>query len=72
SALGPGLHILILALYTIAGYRHLGLALELFLWTVAAGGTLYAAAAVLRLRRAAVRETGTSSGESEGRSGTLE
>jgi len=56
SALGPGVQILILDLYTIAGYRHLGLALELFLWTVAVGGTLYAAAAILRLRRAASRE----------------
>ncbi|MGD2215700.1 MAG: CDP-alcohol phosphatidyltransferase family protein, partial [Gemmatimonadales bacterium] len=35
SALGPGMQILILDLYTIAGYRHLGLALELFLWTIA-------------------------------------
>jgi phosphatidylglycerophosphate synthase len=55
SALGPGLQILILNLYTVAGYRHLSLALELFLWTVAAGGTLYAAAILLRLRRAAGR-----------------
>ncbi|UCC84866.1 MAG: CDP-alcohol phosphatidyltransferase family protein [Gemmatimonadota bacterium] len=57
SALGPGMQILILDLYTIAGYRHLGLALELFLWTVALGGTLYAAAVIFRLRRAAVRES---------------
>jgi phosphatidylglycerophosphate synthase len=56
SALGPGMQILILDLYTIAGYRHLGLALELFLWTIALGGTLYAAAVMLRLRRAARRE----------------
>lgn len=55
SALGPGLQILILNLYTVAGYRHLSLALELFLWTVAVGGTLYAAAIFLRLRRAARR-----------------
>jgi len=57
SALGPGMQILILDLYTIAGYRHLGLALELFLWTIALGGTLYAAAVILVLRRAATRES---------------
>ncbi|MGD2154335.1 MAG: CDP-alcohol phosphatidyltransferase family protein [Gemmatimonadales bacterium] len=56
SGLGPGMQILILDLYTIAGYRHLGLALELFLWTIALGGTLYAVAVVLRLRRAASRQ----------------
>jgi phosphatidylglycerophosphate synthase len=55
SVLGPGLQILILDLYTIAGYRNLALMLELFLWTVALGGTLYAAAIVLSLRRAAAR-----------------
>jgi hypothetical protein len=59
SALGPGMQILILDLYTIAGYRHLGLALELFLWTIALGGTLYAAAVIFRLRRAAVGESRT-------------
>lgn len=58
SALGPGLQILILNLYTLAGYRRLELALELFLWTVALGGTLYAAAVVLRLRRGAGRLAG--------------
>jgi phosphatidylglycerophosphate synthase len=57
SALGPGMQILILDLYTIAGYRHLGLALELFIWTVALGGTLYAAAVILRLRRVAKKES---------------
>ncbi|MGD8866641.1 MAG: CDP-alcohol phosphatidyltransferase family protein [Gemmatimonadales bacterium] len=51
SALGPGLSILVLDLYTVAGYRHLVLALELYLWTVLAGGTLYATAIVGRLRR---------------------
>lgn len=56
SALGPGLQILVLDLYTIGGFRRLDLMLELFLWTVAAGGTLYAAAIILGLRRAAVRE----------------
>jgi phosphatidylglycerophosphate synthase len=55
SALGPGLAILVLDVYTLAGYRHLSLALELYLWTVLAGGTLYAAAIIVRLRRVAVR-----------------
>lgn len=55
SALGPGLSILILDLYTVAGYRHLVLALELYLWTVLAGGTLYATAIMLRLRRVTSR-----------------
>lgn len=55
SALGPGLSILILDLYTVAGYRHLVLALELYLWTVLAGGTLYAMAIMVRLRRVASR-----------------
>ena len=55
SALGPGLQILILNLYTLAGRTELALALELFLWTIAAGGTFYAGALLLRLRRAAAR-----------------
>ncbi len=55
SALGPGLQIFILNLYTLAGYRRLEFGLELFLWTVALGGTLYAAAVILRLRRGAAR-----------------
>ncbi len=55
SALGPGLTILILDLYTLAGYRQLTLALELYLWTVALAGTLYAGAIFVRLRRAAER-----------------
>jgi phosphatidylglycerophosphate synthase len=55
SALGPGLGILILDLYTVAGYRHLALALELYLWTILAGGTLYATAIIVRLRLAASR-----------------
>ena len=58
SALGPGLTILILDLYTVAGIRHLAFALELFLWTVALGGTLYAASIFFRLRRAATRLAG--------------
>lgn len=55
SALGPGLQILVLNLYTLAGRAALDLALELFLWTVALGGTLWAAAILAYLRRAAVR-----------------
>ena len=55
SALGPGLAILILDVYTVVGFRHLTLALELYLWTIVAGGTLYAAAIFLRLRKTAVR-----------------
>ena len=55
SALGPGLQMFILNLYTLAGYRRLEFGLELFLWTVALGGTLYAAAVILRLRRGAAR-----------------
>ncbi len=53
SALGPGLAILVLDVYTVAGFRHLNLALELYLWTIFAGGTLYVAAILFRLRRAA-------------------
>lgn len=53
SALGPGMAILVLDLYTAAGVRHLALALELYLWTVLAGGTLYTAAIIVRLRNAA-------------------
>jgi len=58
SALGPGVTILILDLYAVAGARHLALSLELFLWTVALGGTVYAAAIFVRLRRAAARLAG--------------
>jgi len=58
SALGPGLMILVLDLYTVAGARHLALALELFLWTVALGGTLYAVLIFVRLRKTATRLAG--------------
>jgi phosphatidylglycerophosphate synthase len=58
SALGPGLLILILDVNTVAGARHLVLALELFLWTVALGGTLYALSIFLRLRKTATRLAG--------------
>jgi phosphatidylglycerophosphate synthase len=60
SALGPGLAILILDAYTVAGIRHLTLALELYMWTVAMGGTFYAAAIFYRLRRAAGHAASTS------------
>ncbi len=53
SALGPGLVILILDIYTVAGIRNLTLALELYMWTVALGGTLYTAAIFYRLRKVA-------------------
>ena len=55
SVLGPGLTILLLDVFTLAGYRHLGVMVELFLWTVALGGTLYTAAIFVGLRQAAVR-----------------
>lgn len=55
SALGPGTQILILNLYTLAGFRQLELALELYLWTIALAGTLYAGAILVRLRRTALR-----------------
>jgi phosphatidylglycerophosphate synthase len=53
SALGPGLGILILDVYTVAGIRHLTLALELYMLTIALGGTLYTGAIFYRLRKAA-------------------
>lgn len=55
SALGPGMTILILDVYTVVGVRHLALALELYLWTVLAGGGLYTAAIIVRLRNVASR-----------------
>lgn len=58
SALGPGLAILILDVYTLAGHGRLVLALELYLWTVAFGGTLLAAGLFVWLRRAASRLAG--------------
>ncbi len=52
SALGPGLQILVLDVITVAGYGWLPGALELFLWVVAAVGTVYAIALLLWLRLA--------------------
>ncbi|MGK7311524.1 MAG: CDP-alcohol phosphatidyltransferase family protein [Candidatus Longimicrobiales bacterium M2_2A_002] len=50
SALGPGVQILLLDLFTVAGLRSLPRLLEAFALTIAVGGTLYAALLVLRLR----------------------
>ena len=55
SALGPGFQILVLNVLTLWGVGRLAMALELFLWIVALGGTLYAAAIILVLRMAARR-----------------
>ncbi|UCF20162.1 MAG: CDP-alcohol phosphatidyltransferase family protein [Gemmatimonadota bacterium] len=55
SVLGPGTQILALNLYTLFGLWRLSHALELYLLTVAVGGSLYAAAVVLCLRQAAAR-----------------
>lgn len=50
SALGLGTQILLLNLFTVAGFRSLPQLLEAFALTMAVGGTLYAAVLVLRLR----------------------
>jgi phosphatidylglycerophosphate synthase len=50
SALGPGLQILLLNLFTLLGVRVLPAALETYLWVVTVGGTLYALALLGRLR----------------------
>lgn len=50
SALGPGMQILLLDIFTVAGLRSLPRLLEAFALTIAVGGTLYAAVLVLRLR----------------------
>lgn len=49
SALGPGVQILLLDIFTVAGLRNLPRLLEAFALTIAVGGTLYAALLVLRL-----------------------
>lgn len=56
SALGPGFAILLLNVCTLAGFGGLAGALELYLWLVAVGGSVYAGSIVLALRRAASRE----------------
>lgn len=50
SALGPGMQILLLDIFTVAGLGSLPRLLEAFVLTVAVGGTLYAALLILRLR----------------------
>lgn len=53
SALGPGIQILILDLFTLVGFRVLDSALEAYLWVIAVGGCLYGLALLGRLRSAA-------------------
>lgn len=53
SALGPGLQILLLNIFTLVGFRVLVPALEAYLWVMAIGGTLYALALLGRVRSAA-------------------
>lgn len=57
SALGPGFQILVLNLLTLWGWvsGRLDQALELFLWTVAVGGTVYAGLLIVGLRVAGSR-----------------
>ncbi len=50
SALGPGVQILLLNIFTVAGLRSLPRLLEAFALTIAVGGTLYASLLILRLR----------------------
>ncbi len=59
SALGPGIQILVLNIYTVAGYWKLNLMLELFMWTVALAGSLFSAAIIVYLRLAASRAAST-------------
>ena len=53
SALGPGVQILLLNVFTVVGFRVLIPALEAYLWVTAVGGTLYALALLGRVRSAA-------------------
>ena len=50
SALGPGVQILLLDIFTVAGLHSLPLLLEAFALTIAVGGTLYGTLLILRLR----------------------
>jgi phosphatidylglycerophosphate synthase len=59
SALGPGLQILVLNLFTLAAYWNLTLMLEAYLWTLGLGGSLYAIAIIVWLRGAASRRART-------------
>lgn len=69
SALGPGVQILLLNIFTVAGLRNLPRVLEAFALTVALGGTLYAAALVLRLRWLAQRRARAGTSERPGPDG---
>jgi phosphatidylglycerophosphate synthase len=53
SALGPGVLILLLNLFTVVGFNALSAALEAYLWAIAVGGSLYALALLGRVRSAA-------------------
>lgn len=53
SALGPGVQILLLNVFTVVGFRVLVPALEAYLWVIAVGGSLYALALLGRVRSAA-------------------
>lgn len=53
SALGPGIQILLLDVFTVVGFRVLVPALEVYLWVTAVGGSLYGLALLGRLRSAA-------------------
>lgn len=53
SALGPGVQILLLNVFTVVGFRVLVAALEAYLWVTAIGGTLYALALLGRVRSTA-------------------
>ncbi len=53
SALGPGIQILLLNVFTVVGFRVLELALEAYLWVMAVGASLFALALLGRLRSAA-------------------
>ena len=55
SVLGPGFQILVLDACTVLGAGRPALAVEVFLWIVAAGGTLYTAVLLGYLRRRAER-----------------
>jgi hypothetical protein len=54
--------ILVLDLYTLAGYRRLGLMLEMYLWTAALGSTAYGLGLLVALRVAAARRSRQAAG----------
>lgn len=53
SALGPGVQILLLNVFTVFGFNVLVPALEAYLWAIAVGGSLYGLALLGRVRSAA-------------------